>query len=206
MGIDTDVTASSGTPDVGRKVQAFGRGQHLFEEGESAEFFYKVVSGVIRTYRVQEDGRRHIDSFHVAGDFFGIETGLQYRFSANAVSDATVIALRRRRTGTLSALEPALAREVTQSVLRSLERAQNHSQVLGLRMACEKVTAFLSDMAVRLPRHEECLQLIPQTDIADHLGLSRETVSRALCHLGPDGRKMHRTRRRPPSATRTSGR
>jgi CRP/FNR family transcriptional regulator, nitrogen fixation regulation protein len=124
MGIDTDVTAHA---DVGRKVQAFGRGQHLFEENERAVFFDKVVSGVIRTYKVQEDGRRHIDSFHVAGDFFCIETGPQYRFTADAVRDTKVIAIRRCRLETLSALEPALARELPSSVMRSLERAQHHS-------------------------------------------------------------------------------
>jgi hypothetical protein len=68
--------------------------------------------------------------------------------------------------------------------------------------ACEKVTAFLSDMAVRLPGHEQCLELISQADIADHLGLSRETVSRALCHPGADRKKMHSGRHRGPNAKR----
>jgi CRP/FNR family nitrogen fixation transcriptional regulator len=32
-----------------------------------------VISGAVRTHRILRDGRRQIDEFHFAGDYFGIE-------------------------------------------------------------------------------------------------------------------------------------
>src|SRR5262245_37947801 len=70
------------------------KGQQLFAEGDEAEYFYKVVSGAIRSYKLLSDGRRQIDAFHLAGDIFGLETSEEHRFSAEAVGQATVVAYR----------------------------------------------------------------------------------------------------------------
>ena len=44
-----------------------GKGEDLFAEGDEAEFFYQIVSGAIRSYKLLSDGRRQIDAFHPAG-------------------------------------------------------------------------------------------------------------------------------------------
>ena len=64
------------------------KGEELFAEGDNAEYFYKVVSGAIRTYKLLSDGRRQIDAFHLEGDIFGLEAGASHRFSAEAVGSA----------------------------------------------------------------------------------------------------------------------
>lgn len=48
------------------------------------------VSGAIRTYKMLSDGRRQINSFHLAGDMFGLENGTIHRFTAEAVTQANV--------------------------------------------------------------------------------------------------------------------
>ena len=71
------------------------KGEEVFAEGDDAEYFYKVVSGAIRTYKLLSDGRRQIDAFHLEGDIFGLEAGASHRFSAEAVGNAAVVAYRR---------------------------------------------------------------------------------------------------------------
>src|SRR5262245_56964312 len=78
-----------------------GKGEELFAEGDEAEFFYQVVSGAIRSYKLLSDGRRQIDAFHLRGDIFGLEAGNEHRFSAEAVGEVTVIAWRRSRLSAL---------------------------------------------------------------------------------------------------------
>src|SRR3954470_23205818 len=48
-------------------------GREVFAEGDQADLFYKVVSGVVRVCKFLNDGRRQIEAFHVAGDVFGLE-------------------------------------------------------------------------------------------------------------------------------------
>ena len=41
----------------------FARNAKIYGENEPAKYFYKVVSGAVRTYRVLSDGRRQIAGF-----------------------------------------------------------------------------------------------------------------------------------------------
>src|SRR5579883_2472135 len=59
--------------------RTFSRGEELFAEGDTADFFYKIVSGTVRSGRLLSDGRRQIDAFHLAGDIFGLESGEVHR-------------------------------------------------------------------------------------------------------------------------------
>ncbi len=150
-----------------------GKGEELFAEGDEAEFFYQVVSGTIRSYKLLSDGRRQIDAFHLQGDIFGLEAGSEHRFSAEAVGKVTVIAYRRSRLAALIHDDPAFSDKIMTATLRSLERAQDHMMLLGRKTAREKVATFLLDMAERISG--DVCQLRPamqRSDIADHLGLT----------------------------------
>ena len=158
-----------------------GKGEELFAEGDEAEFFYQVVSGAIRTYKLLSDGRRQIDAFHLGGDIFGLEAGSEHRFCAEAIGNATVIAHRRSRLGALIEDDAAFRDRIMTATLRSLERAHDHMMLLGRKTAQEKMATFLLDMAERLSGDDEHFDLpMQRSDIADHLGLTIETVSRTL--------------------------
>ena len=176
----------AGAP-VGTQM-ALRKGKELFAEGDEAEHFYKVVSGAIRSYKLLSDGRRQIDAFHLAGDIFGLEAGAEHRFSAEAVASALVIAYRRSRLPALIAEDSQFRDQVMSAMLRSLERAQDHMLLLGRKTAQEKVATFLLDMAERISDDDEHFDLpMLRNDIADHLGLTIETVSRTLNQFDRDG-------------------
>jgi CRP/FNR family transcriptional regulator, nitrogen fixation regulation protein len=168
-------------------ARVLGKGEEVFAEGDAAEFFYKVVSGTVRTYKLLNDGRRQIDAFHLAGDIFGLETGEEHRFSADAVDAAKIVAFRRRRFETLAHDDPELGDQVMSSMMRSLERAHDHMMLLGRKTAQEKVASFLLDMSRRVSKGDRFDLPMQRTDIADHLGLTIETVSRTLTQFAREG-------------------
>jgi CRP/FNR family nitrogen fixation transcriptional regulator len=169
-------------------VRSFSKDEELFAEGDEAECFCEVKSGTVRTYKLLSDGRRLIDAFHFAGDIFGIEFGAEHRFSAEAVADVTVVAYRRSRLATVAETDPAFGDRVMAATLRSLERAQSHMLLLGRKTAQEKMATFLLDMADRLSDDDQHFELpMQRADIADHLGLTIETVSRTLTRFARKG-------------------
>jgi CRP/FNR family nitrogen fixation transcriptional regulator len=164
------------------------KGEELFAEGDDAEYFYQVMSGAIRSYKLLSDGRRQIDAFHLPGDFFGLEAGSEHRFSAEAVGDAQVVAYRRSRLSALIEDDAAFRDRIMAATLRSLQRAQDHMMLLGRKTAQEKLATFLLDMAERISEDEEHFDLpMQRADIADHLGLTIETVSRTLTQFARSG-------------------
>src|SRR5260221_13943830 len=57
----------------------FERNVEIYGEEEPAEYFYQVIRGAVRTYKVLEDGRRQIGAFLLPGDVFGLEAGKNHR-------------------------------------------------------------------------------------------------------------------------------
>jgi CRP/FNR family nitrogen fixation transcriptional regulator len=173
----------AGTQAQVGSVRNWAQDQEIFSEGDSAEYFYKVVSGVVRTCKFLVDGRRQIDGFHILGDIFGLEPGAQYRLSAEAVSDCTVIAYRKTKPGLLVAHDQNLSQELLSFAMQGMARAQEHSLLLGRRSAMEKVAAFLLDWAKKSKHHGLVNLAMTRQDIADYLSLTIETVSRTLSQL-----------------------
>lgn len=175
------------TKPVAGSVQSFAKDEEIFAEGERAAFVYKVLSGVVRTSKLLSDGRRQIDAFHQVGDIFGIEAGDEYRFCAESVGDCVVIAYRRSHLAVLTGSDSQLAQDMTMGMMRSLVRAQNHMLLLGRKSALEKIATFLLDMAERTADNDALDLPMSRIDIADHLGLTIETVSRSFTQLERQG-------------------
>ncbi len=167
-------------------VQHFAQDREIFCEGNSAEYYYKIVSGVVRTCKFLVDGRRQIDAFYTAGDNYGFEPESAHRFSAEAVTDCTMVAYRKGRPDAMAGGDGPLSQELLSFAMGGMARAQAHSLLLGRRSALEKVAGFLMDWAEKSADHQVVNLAMTRQDIADYLGLTIETVSRTLTQLERD--------------------
>jgi CRP/FNR family nitrogen fixation transcriptional regulator len=160
----------------------FARNSEIYGEGEPAEYVYKVLSGTIRTSKVLSDGRRQIGAFYLAGDTFGLEAGEEHSFCAEAMTDASVLLVKRSIVVAEAQRDSSVARELWAATARELAHAQAHLMLL-IKSAQERVAAFLLEMADRIPDKTGIELPMSRQDIADYLGLTIETVSRTLTQL-----------------------
>jgi hypothetical protein len=56
-------------------AMVFPRDAEIYRESSPATYLYKVISGTVRTLKTMSNGRRHIPTFYLSGDIFGVETG-----------------------------------------------------------------------------------------------------------------------------------
>jgi len=165
-------------------VFRYRAGSEIFGEAEPADYVYQIRQGAVRTYKLLSDGRRQIGAFHLPGDIFGIENDEVHRFTAEAIIATTVwIAKRRSLFGGLGDGDVSATNNVRDLITKNLEHAENHLLLLGRQTALEKVAAFLLEMDGRLEQPEVMGLPMGRRDIADYLGLTLETVSRALSAL-----------------------
>ncbi len=164
-------------------LMSFRRNEEIYGEDEPADYVYQVKSGAVRTYKLLNDGRRQIGAFHLPGDIFGLEAGNEHRLTAEAISDATVIVIKRGTLVSQAARNVEIARELWAFTARALEHLQNLMLLLGRKNAQERVAAFLLEMASRAPEAGAVELPMSRQDIADYLGLTIETVSRTLTQL-----------------------
>jgi CRP/FNR family nitrogen fixation transcriptional regulator len=162
---------------------SYKKGSEIFGEKEPADYVYQVMTGAVRSYKLLSDGRRQIGAFHLTGDIFGLEIGSDHRFTAEAIVDTTVRLMKRRSLELVAQNDVMVARNLLSMTSINLRHAEDHMLLLGRKTSLERVAAFLIEMDKRSTAAGILALPMCRRDIADYLGLTLETVSRALSRL-----------------------
>src|SRR6201994_1795248 len=174
---------SGSNPIVSLNEFTYRKGTEIYGENGPAEYVYQVKTGAVRSYKLLTDGRRQIGAFHLVGDIFGLENGSTHRFTAEALVRTTVRLIKRQSLEAVAESDAIVLRNLLSMTTSNLEHAENHMLLLGRKTSLEKVAAFLLEMDARLIPTGIMALPMSRRDIADYLGLTLETVSRALSQL-----------------------
>lgn len=166
---------------------SYRKDEEIYGEGEPSEYVYQVIRGAVRTYKLLSDGRRQIGAFHLAGDVFGLDPGTSHRLTAEAITDTTVRLVKRRSLEAAAGSNVRVAHNLWTMTASELRHAEDHMLLLGRKTAMEKVATFLLEMDRRLAKAGMMALPMCRRDIGDYLGLTLETVSRALSQLNDQG-------------------
>jgi len=160
-------------------------GQSLFYEGDPATRVFTLTRGTLKLYKLLADGRRHVTGFMHPGDFLGISVDDEHAFSAEALEDAQLCWFPRNRFDDFVEEHSSMERELYLMAAHELAAAQQQMVLLGRKTATERLASFLLVLAERTDASDgDGARLIKlsmsRSDIADYLGLTKETVSRVL--------------------------
>lgn len=169
------------------RKKAIDTGERLVEEGEPRNFVFTLTSGMLRLLSDLPDGRRQIAGFLLPGDYLGLADDKIYTQTAEAVAPSTLCMFPVHKMDALMEDSPALKFRLYELTRRALQEARESQMMLGRLAPVEKLASFLLLLAGRLERHgipaDPLVLPMSRTDIADHLGLTIETVSRSFTKL-----------------------
>lgn len=173
-------------------------GQVLLAAGAPADEVFNILDGMLMMSRTGSDGRRQVLSFLFRDNFIGLTTADHYYFTIQAVTAARVACRPRADFESRLLRDPEADRTFRNMTLRVLEDLLDKIYSLGQRTALERLAVFLLYL-----RHSRRLAdglvedgnpalgdvSLPMTreDIADYLGLQKETVSRSFGQLEKRG-------------------
>jgi len=160
-------------------VMPFARNTEIYGESDRVEYLYRVIKGSVRTCKVFRNGRRQIAAFYLPGDVFGFEAGDRHTLSAEAIVNCQLLVLRRAAIAALAARERSVGDQLWAMTVAELHRARDQV-MLVVKSAQERVAGFLLEMSERSHESDQVTLPMSRQDIADYLGLTIETVSRAL--------------------------
>lgn len=167
-------------------VISLRRDEPLFMPGDAALSYFKVLKGAMRSCQLLADGRRHIGAFFLPGDFIGLDAGETYPVITEAVVETTLIRYSRPKVDSLATEQPRIAQGLIEIMRAGLAASRERMALLGHMTAMEKIASFLLGLSER--RSDGRIELtMTRTDIGDYLGVTMETVSRALSQLKNDG-------------------
>jgi len=163
----------------------------IFSEDEDAHFIYVIDKGIVRITRHSEQGDRQVMAFLWPGDLFGLAESGHYVNTAETLTPATLFRFPLQRLQNLMQHETQLQLHLLVKAAHALRAAQRQIIVLGRQDSNSRIASFLLDLSHHVAFHDNAptnLRLpMSRVDIADYLGISSETVTRALSKLEQDG-------------------
>lgn len=164
----------------------------VVHQAAPAERVYFVLDGAFVVEKTGPVQYTQVTGFLFAGDFFGVVHDGHYGYSVRALTAGWLFAVDREAFEQLCDHYPALQRAVLQQSSNELAVAQDHLMTLGRKSARERVAGFLLQLYRRgLDRGavDDSQLWLPmrRSDMADHLGLTLETVSRIMSEMKRNG-------------------
>ncbi len=157
------------------------KGQLLFSQTDTAGAFFVVRSGCIAIVLSTPDGRELVINEMRSGDYFGelaLVTGQPRSTSAVAREASEVIAISREAFLAALEAEPALTRQVLQTTAQRLWLSSERERALAFLDAAARLARIL----LQLDRQSSAdgFVTIAQEELAQHVGLTRQTVAKIL--------------------------
>lgn len=166
-------------------------GAELFGDETHISSYANIIHGVVKLFKILEDGRQQVVALKFSADFLGRIRGSDNRIGAQAASDIEVCHIPRKVLDHLLEENRALEKHMLDLALTELDEAREWMVTLGRKTASERVASFLYLVAAHLvpglPSADLTFDLpLTRAEIGDFLGLSLETVSRQMSALRRD--------------------
>lgn len=164
-------------------------GDSVYEAGERFGMLHVINSGFFKTINLAADGREQVVGLHFKGDwlgFDGIAAG-QHGCDAVALDTGEVWSIRYDALLAACASHPQLLGMLHQAMSREITRDRDSLLSLCTLSADARVAEFLrywaDAMAQRGLRCDQITLRMTRAEIGNYLGMTLETVSRAMSRL-----------------------
>lgn len=179
--------------EIVQQRRPISKGTALFTMGADFDALFAVRTGSMKAVLIADDGTEQITGFALAGDLLGLDAiySGKHPVSAIALESTSICAVPYTLIDDLAGRLPTFRRHMMTLMSRGLAQDEGLHALLGQRTAEQRLAAFL----LMLSERHRTRGLAPdrfhlpmsRADIANHLGLTQETISRLLTQLRSQG-------------------
>jgi CRP/FNR family transcriptional regulator, cyclic AMP receptor protein len=166
------------------------RGTVVLTEGDVGDSLFAIVSGRVKVFIGDEDGREIILKILGPGDFFGEMSLIDQEprsASVAALEPTTLKVLSAQAFQECLTRAPRIATTVMQALAKRLRDADRKISTLALLDVYGRVANTLLELAIENDGKLVVGEKLSQQDIANMVGASREMVNRILKDLSERG-------------------
>jgi CRP/FNR family cyclic AMP-dependent transcriptional regulator len=171
-------------------TRSFPKNTLVICEGDQSDSLYFILSGKVKVFLSDEEGKEVTLNMQTAGDYFG-----ELAILDEAPRSASVMTVEETKLAILSKSafdkcmeeHPAMALVIMRGLARRLRELTENVRSLALMDVYGRVARLLLEMAEESDDKMVIKQRLTQRDIASMVGASREMVSRILRDLSIGG-------------------
>jgi CRP-like cAMP-binding protein len=182
MQIDIDLLFTWGA--VAKKYK---KNEVIFEEEESANFYYQIIDGGVRMFNLNLEGKEYTQGLFSNGQGFGeppLFIDETYPSKAITTQDSTIIKLSKDKFLKIIDEYPCVQKSFLFLLAQKVYTKSKSSNEIINHKPEHRIIAFLNTCKKNTSNKDAKL-IIPYTrqEIANHTGLRVETVIRVLCKM-----------------------
>lgn len=173
-----------------RKTRVFKKKDVIYREGDFGSYVYKIITGKVKTYHINEDGKEFIKDLLKQGDFVGelamIQDQPRSEF-AEALEETELLLIPRDDFQKLIFGN----REVSSKFIKMIAKDLNEREHELMEIAYNTVRKRTADSLMRLYEtysegEEEVSFEVARADLASMVGTATESVIRVLSEFKKD--------------------
>ncbi len=159
-------------------------GPPIFIQGQGAGHLFYVEQGIVQGRHTIRTGVRQSVALYWPGDFFGMAREGLFFNTAEAVVDCTLSRFPIRKLESFLVGHPRIQHKFLMKAVHDIRKTQRQLIIMGTLDVARRLAIFLVDCCAHREHFDVQTQIltipISRHDIADHIGTSAETVTRAM--------------------------
>lgn len=173
-----------------RPTRTYRKKDFIYMEGQMPSDLYFIISGEVKTYKVNYDGKELITGIHHNGSFLGYVALLEetpHGESAEVLEEAEVSIIPKHDFLTLVYSSKDIARKFIKMLSNNLIEAENRLLDLAYQSVRQRVAGALLKINAQHETPEKNLITIARRDISNMIGTATESLNRTLADFKDEG-------------------
>jgi CRP/FNR family cyclic AMP-dependent transcriptional regulator len=173
----------------GGSVRSYAKSVVIVSEGDMTDSLYVVLSGRVKAFVSDENGREAVVNTIGIGDYFGelVLDGGPRSASIMTLEPCKLYVIPQADVERLLAGNPAFARDLLRKLIGKVRSLTARVADLSLKDVYARLVKFIDENAVEAAGRRVIPERLTQSEIAARIGGSREMVSRILKDLAAGG-------------------
>ena len=170
--------------------ETYNAGGHIFAEGTTSNTVYLILSGVVKTHKLDRMGKELITGVYKSDDYFGFTSfsrSTKHQESATALEDTKIVTISTDELNKLLLENQDLALELMQQLSESLDEAKEQLLEMAYSSVRKKTARTILKFAEKLDRDAHGNIHILRSDLASVAGMATETLIRTLSGFKKEG-------------------
>ena len=190
--LDSSLHSFEALKEVFKKepLKTFEAGDHIFESGQTSNSIYLIEKGVVKTYKLDENGKELITAINKVNDIFGnLSFTKRTSFSefASALEDTSLYEISTERVKQLFNEHPKVMFEFIDQLGDHLSETKSQLMDMAYSSVRKKTAQSILLFSERLKKNKLSQIRISRADLAAVAGIASESLIRTLSTFKKEG-------------------
>jgi len=165
-------------------------GEDIYHQGENSNYIYLIYKGVVKTTKIDEQGKELITALHKEDDFFGFTSFTQnqtYQETASSIENTTVYRLLKQDLKNILEKNHLITLDLLDYFSDNVYEIKDQLLQMAYSSVRRKTASTIIQFTEKVRNRPDNTIKISRNDLASVAGIATETLIRTLSGLKKDG-------------------